>query len=152
VDTITQITDTHQIASAYAAVIGHPHLAVSTARPAMADLEQVVSDWAGDPGPATKRAGDPSDGRTLEVVGNVEASEHITLDQPDGGAVRMELTAEGTLRYPPGHPDAVHAGCLCDPEKNQHGLGAQSPDDEGAYFITKRFCPLHERVGPPPPQ
>lgn len=81
------------------------------------------------------------------MVGSPSAFERIAIDQPTGGGYRMELTPEGKLRYPPGHPDSVRAGCLCDPEKNRLGLGAQVPDAPGAFFIMKRFCcPLHEHT------
>lgn len=45
----------------------------------------------------------------------------------------------------PGSPDAIAAGCICDPEKNAGGLGVRSEDDRIA-LVTKDDCEVHRRV------
>jgi hypothetical protein len=43
---------------------------------------------------------------------------------------------------PPGSPEALAAGCLCDPVANRDGEGA-SDAVPGLWFVFNQTCPLH---------
>lgn len=45
-------------------------------------------------------------------------------------------------RMHPGAPDAIAAGCTCDPDENHHGRGTK-PDEPRTEFIETLSCPLH---------
>jgi hypothetical protein len=50
----------------------------------------------------------------------------------------------------PGRPDAVEAGCTCNPERNNYGFG--HPYDDGVQMVVKDDCPIHPHVtGPADP-
>jgi hypothetical protein len=50
---------------------------------------------------------------------------------------------------PPGSPEAIAQGCICEPARNFHGAGAVGP--MGRLFYPENDCPLHgpARIGEP---
>jgi hypothetical protein len=40
----------------------------------------------------------------------------------------------------------VAAGCVCDPEKNDHGRAARSSPGDHVDMVTDPACPIHRRV------
>ena len=44
------------------------------------------------------------------------------------------------LTLPPGHPDAIKMGCLCDPEVNEKGKGIKGL---GIDWYSRPDCPVH---------
>jgi hypothetical protein len=61
-----------------------------------------------------------------------------------GEGVRIPYDEDGRPLLP-GAPDAMAAGCMCDPEKNAHGLGIPKEDDTVA-MVTNNQCEIHRRV------
>ena len=53
---------------------------------------------------------------------------------------------EGGKPILPGSPEAVAAGCICDPEDHDHGRGARSPDGDQVDMVTNDQCQIHRRV------
>jgi hypothetical protein len=53
---------------------------------------------------------------------------------------------EGGRPILPGSPEAVAAGCICDPEKNNQGRGARSSDGDHVDMVTNNQCNIHQRV------
>lgn len=43
----------------------------------------------------------------------------------------------------PGAPDAIAAGCVCDPLENMFGRGCSPRDGEPREFVVRETCPLH---------
>ena len=61
-----------------------------------------------------------------------------------GDGVRIPY-GEGGRPMLPGSPEAVAAGCICDPEKNDHGRGVRTADD-GLTLVADVECDIHQRV------
>lgn len=61
-----------------------------------------------------------------------------------GDGVRIPY-GEGGRPILPGAPEAVAAGCICDPEKNDHGRGIRTADD-GLTLVADVECGIHQRV------
>lgn len=106
---------------------GHPHAddENTVQRPAVtgvdAELERLTS---GDPLP---RAG------MTVVIG--DTGEGFRIPYGEGGRPML-----------PGSPEAVAAGCICDPEKNNHGRGARASDGDHVDMVTNNQCEIHRRV------
>jgi hypothetical protein len=106
---------------------GHPHaddedtVQRPTGTGVDADLERLTS---GDPLP---RAG-------------------VTVALGDTGEGFRIPYGEGGRPILPGSPKAVAAGCLCDPEKNDHGRGARPTDGDHVDMVPDDRCPIHRRV------
>ena len=84
----------------------------------------------------------------------VEGHPHADDDSTERRPVAIGDTGEG-FRIPygeggrpilPGSPEAVAAGCLCDPEKNDHGRGARSSHTDRVDMVTHNQCAIHRRV------
>ncbi|WP_028924528.1 hypothetical protein [Pseudonocardia acaciae] len=147
-----QNRETFEIIDAYAIVQGHPHLddrpGGSTLRPVTMDIEKVVQRWADEgPGDAPKEP-DPSNLPSIDYTEDPETGVRYILLRSQGVMyVKMELDANGKIRYLPGSPDAVAAGCTCDPERNNHGAGmADLGEGGGVQFVYRNSCPLHQHV------
>lgn len=80
------------------------------------------------------------------VAGDVPPRPGITvvMDE-DGNGVQFPY-GEGGVLLLPGSPEAVAAGCLCDPEKNNHGRGIEVPDSDRTAMVTNNDCQVHPRV------
>jgi hypothetical protein len=138
-------TNTGEVGDTFVVVQGHPHRDAGggVSRPVTLDLEQTVAQWSADfaehgrsrPEPAFEFTTDPDTGTRFVLVQN-----------GPGRWVRLELGDDG-FRYRPGAPDAVAAGCTCDPVKNNHGRG--TPGDDGVLFIFRQTCPVHLEVDAP---
>ncbi|MGH3754113.1 MAG: hypothetical protein ACRDRP_15735 [Pseudonocardiaceae bacterium] len=141
VDTMwTQNTETLAVSSGFAIVQGHPHLdeADSTVRPATAGIDDLVEKWAADLRGVAGGA-DPIKLRSGE-------GEYMLLPFSDGKFVRFAL-ADGRLQFLPGAPDAVAAGCICDPGRNNHGRGHRQ--GSAVQMVIKDGCPLHPKIEGP---
>jgi hypothetical protein len=84
----------------------------------------------------------------------VEGHPHADDDSVERRPVAIGDTGEG-FRIPygeggrpilPGSPEAVAAGCICDPGKNDHGRGARSSHDDHVDMVTDSRCEIHRRV------
>lgn len=144
VDTMwIQSAETLAVSSGFAIVQGHPHRdgGGSTTRPVTAEIEDLVEKWAADQrgveggnsgaDPITLRAGD---------------EEYALLPCSDGRFVKFALV-DGKLQFPPGAPDAVAAGCICDPGRNNHGRGHRQGGT--VHVVIKDGCPLHPKIEGP---
>jgi hypothetical protein len=149
VDTVWhQDKRTLKVLEGYAALIGHPHTEIEKSTPVTLGLEEAVERWSAEVGQARSV---PEADAGPEVVGSPPNGRHAILPQPGQRSVQTELGEDGKIRYLPGHPDAVIAGCLCDPTKNNYGHGAQDEGSAGhILFIINQSCPLHVLVDPDP--
>lgn len=126
-----------------AIVQGHPHRDTDspTTTPVTAGIDDLVQKWAAD-----LRGVDPSGGAGLVTITSPEGEEYLLLPSSDGKFVKLALL-DGAVRYLPGSPQAVEAGCLCDPERNNHGRGHWGGDK--VQMIIKDGCPLHPKIEAP---
>jgi hypothetical protein len=70
----------------------------------------------------------------------------VTVAIGDTGEGFRVPYGEGGRPILPGSPEAVAAGCICDPEKNDHGRGVRSPDGDHVDMVTNGQCEIHRRV------
>jgi hypothetical protein len=70
----------------------------------------------------------------------------ITVAIGDTGEGFRIPYGEGGRPILPGSPEAVAAGCICDPDKNDHGRGARSTDGDHVDMVTNNQCEIHRRV------
>lgn len=147
-----QNRETFEVTDSYAIVQGHPHLderpGGSTLRPVTMDIEQVVQRWAAEgPGDAPKEP-DPSNLPVIDYTEDADTGTRYILLRSKGIMyVKMELDTNGKIRYLPGAPDAMAAGCTCDPVRNNHGAGmADAGHGGGVQFVYRNSCPLHQHV------
>jgi hypothetical protein len=70
----------------------------------------------------------------------------ITVAIGDTGEGFRIPYGEGGRPILPGSPEAVAAGCICDPEKNDHGRGARSSHGDHVDMVTDSRCEIHRRV------
>lgn len=144
VDTMwTQNKDTFAVSGSFAIVQGHPHRDErdSTVRPVTSEIDDLVEKWAGD-----LRGGAKALGGADPIRLRSDEGEYMLLPFSDGKFVKFAL-ADGALRFLPGAPDAVAAGCICDPERNNHGRGHQRGGS--VQMVIKDGCPLHPKVEGP---
>lgn len=67
-----------------------------------------------------------------------------TTEQPS--ASTTEPNTEPPAPYPPGHPDAVEAGCICPPWINCDGAGLRTvvfAEPEPDEYLMHPDCRLH---------
>lgn len=137
------------VKGSFAVIQGHPHRdkdgAGSTIKPLLMEIDEVVQGWAAE------QAGDGPVANSVDVTIDPDSGQRYAVIHRSGQkSIKLELSDEGTIRYPPGAPNAVEAGCTCDPIRNNQGNGAGEHDD-GRSFIIKANCPLHELNNDPPP-
>lgn len=144
------VQDRHNLAvkDSFAIIQGHPHLdenpAGSATNPWTMGIDEVVQGWAAE------QAGGGAAAESLDVgVDPDSGQKFVVIHRAGHRSIKMEISDEGTIRYPPGAPDAVEAGCICDPGRNNQGSGAGKHDD-GQTFIIKDGCPLHQQIDPRP--
>lgn len=106
--------ETLAVSDGFAIVQGHPHRDEGdpTPRPATAEIDDLVEKWAADQR-GVEGGADPIRLRSGE-------GEYMLLPFSEGTYVRFAL-ADGAVRFLPGAPDAVAAGCICDPGHNNYG-------------------------------
>jgi hypothetical protein len=141
VDTMWPLSkETFAMRRGFAVIQGHPHRdkSDSTLRPATADIDDLVGEWAAD----QRRA---EGGADLIKLRSGEG-DYALLPCSDGTFVKFAL-ADGKLQYLPGAPDAVAAGCLCDPGRNNFGRGHRK--GSAVQMVIKSGCPLHPKIDGP---
>ncbi len=142
VDTMWTYNETTGAPSGGCAIVqGHPHRDTggSTTTPVTAEIDDLVQKWA-----AELRGADSAGGAV--TMTSPEGEEYVLLPSSDGKFVKLALL-DGAVRYLPGSPQAVEAGCLCDPERNNHGRGHWGGD--AVRMIIKDGCPLHPKIEAP---
>ena len=50
---------------------------------------------------------------------------------------------DGPYLHPPGHPEAVQAGCICPTSDNGHGKGSGQYKDGLPLYWINYDCPYH---------
>ncbi|MDT7740945.1 MAG: hypothetical protein QOE59_23 [Actinomycetota bacterium] len=70
----------------------------------------------------------------------------ITVAIGDTGEGFRIPYGEGGRPILPGSPEAVAAGCICDPDKNDHGRGARFSHGDHIDMVTDNQCEIHRRV------
>jgi hypothetical protein len=149
-----QDRETFEVYDSWAVVQAHPHLDKKPGgqvhRPMTMDVEDVVNRWAAElAGAAPPTPAASTSAEMEEVVDSDTGSRHMLLHRPGRKSVMLELDENGTIRYLPGAPNSVADGCLCDPERNNHGMGRKSPHDNNRLLIFKDTCPLHPQIDRP---
>jgi hypothetical protein len=126
-----------------AIVQGHPHRDkdISTTTPVTSEIDDLIEKWAAD-----LRGVDARGWERMTMMTSPEGEEYLILPSSDGKFVKLALV-DGALQYPPGSPQAVEAGCLCDPERNNYGRGRWGGD--AVRMIIKDGCPLHPKIESP---
>ncbi|MGH3710537.1 MAG: hypothetical protein ACRDRQ_21075 [Pseudonocardiaceae bacterium] len=144
VDTMwAQNQETLAVSSSFAVIQGHPHRDESNppTRPATAEIDDLVEKWAAD-----QRGVQNGAGRADLIKLRSSEGEYALLPCSDGRFVKFTLV-DGQLQYLPGAPDAVAAGCLCDPGRNNNGRGHRR--DGAVQMVIKDGCPLHPKIEGP---
>ncbi|MGH3824448.1 MAG: hypothetical protein ACRDRA_16690 [Pseudonocardiaceae bacterium] len=144
VDTMwTYNQKTGALIGGFAIVQGHPHRdkGTSTTKPVTAEIDDLVEQWAAD-----LRGVDAGGASRMVTMTSPKGEKYLLLPSSDGKFVKLALT-DGALRYPPGSPHAVEAGCICDPERNNFGRGRGAGD--AVQMIIKDGCPLHPKIEGP---
>lgn len=144
VDTMwTYNQKTGALTGGFAIVQGHPHRdqGGSTTKPVTAEIDDLVERWAAD-----LRGIQAGAGSQMATMTSPEGEKYLLVPSSDGKFVKLAL-ADGALRYPPGSPQAVEAGCLCDPERNNFGRGRWGGD--AVQMVIKDGCPLHPKIEGP---
>jgi hypothetical protein len=144
VDTMwRQSAETLTVSGGFAIIQGHPHRdeGDSMTRPAIAEIDDLVQKWAAD------QRGVPDGASRADLIRLRSAEgEFALLPCSDGRFVKFSL-ADGQLEFLPGAPDAVAAGCLCDPERNNYGRGHRR--DGAVQMVIKDGCPRHPKIDGP---
>lgn len=144
VDTMwTYHKETGALSGGFAIIQGHPHRdeTSSTTKPVTAEIDDFVERWTAD-----LRGVDASGAASMVTVTSPDGEEYLLLPSSDGKFVKLTLLA-GAVRYLPGSPQAVEAGCLCDPERNNFGRGHWGGDV--VRMVIKDGCPLHPKIEAP---
>ncbi len=131
------------LSGGFAIVQGHPHRdeGDSTTRPATSEIDDLVEKWA-----AEQRGVEGGSGMSDLIRLSSNEGEYVLVPMSDGKFVKFAL-ADGTLQFLPGSPDAVTAGCICDPGRNNYGRGYLR--DDGVQMVIKDGCPLHPKIDGP---
>jgi hypothetical protein len=101
-----------------------------------------IDDFMEESANEQQEAGESSASKEIIRVKTAD-EEYVLLPWPDGTYVKLPYVAGMPLL--PGAPNATKAGCICDPERNNHGRGYQRNED-GVEMAIEDDCPVHARV------
>jgi len=141
VDTLWRYNrDNNVMTGSFAVVIGHPHHEKDGGKttPLTAEIDNIAQQWAVDQAEGKSGAPDP-------ITVKTDNEEYALLPLSEGVFVKLPFIEGRPLL--PGHPDAVEAGCTCNPERNNYGFG--HPYDDGVEMVVKDDCPIHPHVAGP---
>ncbi|MGH4011160.1 MAG: hypothetical protein ACRDTH_23870 [Pseudonocardiaceae bacterium] len=134
----TQDEKTFAVMETYAIVQGHPHRDERTRAltPVTAQADDILEKWTAD---------QQDGGMGLTPMRSLEGEEYLLLPFSDGTFIKFLLIAG--IPMLPGAPEAVAAGCACDPDRNNYGRGYKRGDD--VQLVVKDDCPVHLKVEGP---
>lgn len=149
-----QHKQTLAVSDSWAIVQGHPHRDETPGgtvyRPMTMDVDSVVEQWAAEltgevpPTPAASTSAEME-----EYVDPDTGVRYLLAHRLGQKSIMLELEGHGSIRYLPGAPNSVDDGCLCSPERNNHGMGRESPHDENRLLVFKDTCPIHRQIDRP---
>ena len=141
VDT-TQNQKTLAVWGGFAIVQGHPHRDEGSGKtaPLISEIDDLVEKWASEQQEAEGRSASPN---LIRVTTDYE--DYMLLPLTDGKYAKLAFAGGRPLL--PGHPNAVKAGCICDPVRNNHGWGRRH--ESGVQVVIKDGCPVHPKVTGP---
>jgi hypothetical protein len=150
----SQHKETFEVSDSWAVVQGHPHLDEKPGgrvhRPVTMDVDDVVQQWAAElAGEAPPTPAASTSAEIDQYVDTDTGIRYLLLHRRRQKSIMLELDEQGRIRYLPGAPNSVDDGCLCDPERNNHGMGQASPHDDNRLLIFKDTCPLHRQIDRP---
>jgi hypothetical protein len=141
VDT-TQNQKTLAVRGDFAIVQGHPHRDEGSGNtaPMISEIDDLVEKWASEQQGAQGRSTSPS---LIRV--KTDHEDYMLLPLTDGKYAKLAFAGGRPLL--PGHPNAVKAGCICDPVRNNHGWGRRH--ESGVQVVIKDGCPVHPKITGP---